>query len=593
MNESTEAAGPREAAGVARAGAAQPKPLYLVGVLAFALTLRVVQVVNAHSDPLNYQPGPDEDYYLRLGAAVAAGTNQYSAGFTFMDPGYGYLLGLIFKIAGVSVPAVYVVQAVLDSITACGLLVIGRLLGRPLAGLYGALLYAMTSMAIMFSATLLKEVWVASFVTWWVASALALIRSDSRLGWLSFGVLCGVGVALRSTLLLLALPALLLPGARFIRPHEASRPLVAAPARAATGMLMVACGLFLSLAPWALRNFHAYESLSPLPHNGGIVLQQIYNENNRSGAIWIPPFVNYFRPEEIWRGYAQEAAKREGHALSPPQVDAYWRGQAFDYIAQQPGRVAAAVLRKSLAFFSATEVPNNRSLTEERLFSPLLAWLPNPTPWLLALGLAGLLWFAVEDRRWPIIAAPIVVSWLMMAIFWPEERFRFYAAPVLALCGGLFIDTVVRRCRKPIPWQLPTFVAVACFVAAASLNLRSTDPAAAVEWDRAVWGYIKMGDIPRARELAQRATEAEPSNGAILEALGYLAGTSRQYTEAARYFERAIAVRPRSHIAHYNLAQAYMALGRRQEAAQEARTAVNLYPSPAYQALLNRLAPPR
>jgi 4-amino-4-deoxy-L-arabinose transferase-like glycosyltransferase len=154
---------------------------------------------------LSYQPGPDEEYYLRFGQAVAAGQGQDTPEFTFMDPAYGYLLGAVFRVAGVSLFTVYALQCLLDTFTAIGILVIGRSLGRPRAGLYGALLYGLASTAIMFSTTLLKEVWVTAFMTWWVAGALAVIRSERKLLWLAFGVYCGIGIGLRSTLLLLSL----------------------------------------------------------------------------------------------------------------------------------------------------------------------------------------------------------------------------------------------------------------------------------------------------------------------------------------------------------------------------------------------------
>ena len=230
--------------------------------------------------------------------------------FNFMDPGYGYLLGAVFKVAGVNLFAVYLLQALLDTATAYGVLVIGRLLGRPRAGLYGAILYGVTSTAIMFCTTLLKEICVASYVTWWVAGALALIRSDRKLAWLGFGVLCGLGIALRSTLLALGLLAFLLPGLSRSPGVPSAAPSVPGPAgrgvwRSRTiAAALIACGMLLSLLPWALRNYHAYGGLSPLPHNGGIVLHQIYNEQNPESAIWIPPFVNYSHPSEIWRGYA-------------------------------------------------------------------------------------------------------------------------------------------------------------------------------------------------------------------------------------------------------------------------------------------------
>jgi hypothetical protein len=186
--------------------------LIVCAVLAFVLALRVMHLSSALQSPLSYQPGPDEDYYLRFGEAVAAGHGADSSEFTFMDPGYGYLLGAVFKLVGVNVFAVYLLQALLDTATAYGILVAGRLLARPWAGLFGALLYGMTSTAIMFCAALLKEICVASFVMWWVVGALALYRSDRKLAWACFGVFCGIGIALRSTLLLLGLLALLLPG---------------------------------------------------------------------------------------------------------------------------------------------------------------------------------------------------------------------------------------------------------------------------------------------------------------------------------------------------------------------------------------------
>jgi tetratricopeptide (TPR) repeat protein len=275
--------------------------------------------------------------------------------------------------------------------------------------------------------------------------------------------------------------------------------------------------------------------------------------------------------------------------LSPPEVDRYWRGQALTYMKEHPAEVLRGVLHKSLAFLSATEVPNNRFSAEERLFSPVLALLPAPATWLLALGLAGLVWLALEDRRWLIIAAPIFIAWLTMAVFWAEDRFRFHATPLLALCSGFWIDSAVRHLKDVRRWQVPAFVLLAALIAAVSLYLGSLNPPPAIRWDHIVWGYIKMGEIREARELAQRIAEEQPDNGPILEALGYTAAANRQYEEAAQDLERAIALRPRSHVAHSNLARAYLALGRRAEAAREAKIAIDLYPSPDYQALLRQI----
>jgi|SRR5579859_256760 len=567
-------------------------PIVVFGVLAVALAVRVMHFSSALQSPLTYQPGPDEDYYLRFGEAVASGHGADLPEFTFMDPGYGYLLGAAFKLAGANPFAVYVLQAVLDTSTAYGILVIGRLLGRSRAGLYGALLYGLTSTALMFCTALLKEVWVASFVTWWVAAALALLRSRRRLGWTLFGAFCGIGIALRSTLLLFGMAALLLPALRRWTDTAATRP---SPGWSSAALLVM-LGMAVALAPWSVRNFQAFRSLSPVPHNGGIVLHQAYNADNPESAIWIPPFVNYLHPSEIWRGYAAEAERRSGRPLSPRETDAYWRNEALEFMRGHLRQVLADAARKSLVFLAASEIPNNRSSAEERLFSPILRVLPPPMAWLLAMGLAGLVWLGRQDRRWPIVAAPIVISWLTVAAFWAEDRFRFHAVPVLALSSGIWIDGLLRSLPARGAGgpaidgggrlQAALSAALAIAIGAASLGLGREFPPPAIRWDHVVWGYIKMGKAEEARTLAERISLEQPDNGPVWEAMGYLAAARQQYSDAVRHYQRAVALRPRSYLAHYNLAKALIALERRPEAAAEARIAESLHPSAEGRALL-------
>jgi tetratricopeptide (TPR) repeat protein len=558
------------------------RPIVVFGLLALVLALRLMHLSSDMQSPLSYQPGPDEDYYLSFGRAVAAGVGQDSPEFTFMDPAYGYLLGAVFKLFGVSLFTVYALQCLLDTTTAYGILVIGRLLGRPRAGLYGALLYGVTSVAIMFCVSLLKEVWVTAFMTWWVAGALWINRKEHTWAWLAFGVYCGAGIALRSTLSLLVLLTMLLPwlgGSGGTREFK----------NQARHAALIACGAALAVAPWSVRNFHAYGSFSPLPHNGGVVLHQVYNENNPDSAIWIPAFVNYLQPSEIWRGYAAEAAMRQGRALTPPEVDHYWKAEALRFIQDHPGRVLQDMWRKSLKFFSADEIPINRSLAEESMFSPVLKWLPSPAAWLLAMGLAGLVWLALEERRWPIVAVPVLIALLTAMVFFAEDRFRFHAMSALALCSGIWIDQMAKTIAERRRRRALLFGIIAGTIGGVSVALGRANPPPPIHLDHIVWGYITMGKIPEARSMAERIAIEQPDNGSILEALGFTAAAGGQYSEAAQYYQRALLLRPRSHVAHYNLAKVFLELGDKERAAAEARIAVSLDPSPDYAALLEKI----
>jgi tetratricopeptide (TPR) repeat protein len=303
--------------------------------------------------------------------------------------------------------------------------------------------------------------------------------------------------------------------------------------------------------------------------------------------------VNYLEPREIWRGYADEASKREQRSLSPPEVDRYWKAEALKFIQEHPGRVLEDMWHKTLKFFSANETPINRSLVEESIFSPILKWLPAPAGWLLALGMAGLAWMALEDRRWPIIAAPILIALFTVAVFFAEDRFRFHAMAMLALCSGLWIDLLSRNVMDRPKRQALVFGAMAGLIGMVSVALGRANPPAPIHWDHIVWGYIKMGKIAEARTLAERIASEQPRNGPILEALGFTAIARQQFREAAQDYQRAIEIRPQSHVAHYNLAKVLLELGDRNQAEIEAKIAARLYPSADYQALLNHIQAPQ
>jgi tetratricopeptide (TPR) repeat protein len=568
------------APGVARESA--QLPLSVVGAVAFALALRLFHLSSAIVSPLSFQLGPDEDYYFRFGRAVAAGIGQNSPEFTFMDPGYGYLLGGLFKLLGPGVFTVFVLQCLMDAVTALGIIMIGRQIDRPRAGLVGAILYALASTAIMFCCSLLKEVWVTAFMTWWVVIALWVLRSERRLPWLAFGVFCGVGVAFRSTIALMALAALCLPFvaslSRITQLHERSM---------RAGLL--AAGCVLALAPWSVRNFSAYGSVSPLPHNGGIVLHQAYNAENPDSSIWIPQFVNYLNPSEIWRGYSAEAERRAGRELTPSQIDGYWKSQALDFMRHNPGAVLRDVGRKALKFFASAEIPINRSLQEEGYFSPLIAILPGAAPWLLAMGFCGLIWLGREDKRWPIVALPIAIALLTSVLFWAEDRFRFHALGALALCSGVWVDNMVQRIRLRQVKPAVLFAALAATLFGTSVVLGATVRPSTLHWDQIVWGYIKMGRPQQAQGIADRVAREQPGNAPMLEALGYLAILRHDYAGAAAAYERALQIRPRSDQAHFNLAKVYLQLGNREQAREQAKIAASLKPDPDYQRLLTEL----
>ncbi|HEX4376841.1 MAG TPA: glycosyltransferase family 39 protein [Steroidobacteraceae bacterium] len=552
-----------------------------LAVLFLALVLRLAHLAFVMGSPLTFEPGPEEADYQRFGEAVSAWLGQNAPEFAAMNAGYGFLLGGVFHLFDDNLFVVYLLQALADTATVAGVMIAGRLLGRERAGRCGAALYAVTSTAIMFSATLTVDVWASAFATWWVVAALTVPRSRSAWGWAALGALSGLGAVLESTLLWFVLFSLMLPLLYRWPPDVADKPTVW------RRFGLVAVGGIVVLSPWSWRNYQTYGTVSPLPSNTGIVLHELYNDRNPEAGSDVSGFAHFRYPIETWRADAAEADRRAGKQLSPGQIDAYWWDEALHFMAAHPATVVADVLRKNLLWFGSSEVEAGRSVDDEKRFSPILRVIPQSGVWLLGIGLVGLLCF---DRRWLIVAAPIAAAWITMLLLLPDTRFRFQAASMLALGGGAMIDLSLRFWRDRRHWQ-PMGIALvaATTISCSAVIIGHRYPGLPTQAGRVAWGYINLGSMQKAWEIAERAVGNDPGDGESLQARGYLLIVQSQYAAATRDLQRAILLRPYSSRAHYTLARAYAINRRHDLALAEAKIAVDLNASPLHQALLDQL----
>jgi 4-amino-4-deoxy-L-arabinose transferase-like glycosyltransferase len=552
----------------------------LLLVLAIAALLRLLHIGNAMRSPLTYNPGPDEDFYLQFAAQVAEHGLSIPVEFAFMDPLYGFMAGALFSLTGTSVFALYLLQSAVDVGTAAAIYLCGRELGRERAGLFAAALYALCATAIMFAATALKATWVAAYVAWWSWLALRALVRPTPWRWWAVGLVGGIAVGLRSNLLLLALLALLL------------LPLVAASMGAHRRRLAVlsvgtTLALLIGLLPWTFWNVHMGLGPTPVPYNGGIVLHHLYNASNPEARSIYPDFVARRHPLEIWHGYRREAERRIGHDLDPAAVSAYWRGEAVSYIAAHPGQSLNNALRKLAESLAPVEVPNNRSLPEEVRYSSVLAALPAPFPWLLALGVPGLALLFRHDRRALILLAPLATCFATMAVFFPEDRFRFHALPALALGAGVLLDRLPhwRHMGREGILATATALGIALLTTAVSHQFGKGIPPPRVQTSREAWGYLRMGEPVAAERLAHAALANGENDPGLHELLGAIAASKGKHARAIAHFRSALAAHGDSHGLLYHIALSQHAVGAHSEALDSITLALALASPPEYQQL--------
>lgn len=551
-------------------------------ILLAVVSLRLLHLWTSFDSPLFWKAGPDEEFYRAFGLDVAFGSFGLAPELAFMDPLYGYFLGAVFWALGDSTLPVYVIQIGVDSLTAWMLFRIGVATGNPAAGLVAAALHGLTATAMLFALSLMKATWVAAFVTGWMWLAIALVdRPRGRL-WLSMGLLLGMGVALRANLLLLAAASFaVLPWLLLRRGNAARSKLLA-------GALLMAVGMLPALGLLALRNDLISGAPAITPNNGGIVLHHLYNPENPRAGVGLPGFVRYAHPSEIWRAYKAEAEANSGRALTPKEVDAFWRKRALAYIAENPGQTAANMLRKAGEFAAWPEVPNNRSFEDERRFAPVLRMLPSPFGFLFALGVPGLLAWWLRDPRalLPITAAATGLATVM--VFFAEDRFRFNvitpftfgaAMALVSLWSGLV--------KKPkAPAVLTAVGVLAC--ATLTWSLGRSSPAFPINWERVAWGYILMGQSSEAARWIERIAADQPDAPGIEEFRGYFALQRADDAAAIARFDQALAKRQR-HEVYYNRSLSLERTGNLDLAIADVVAALSLSEQPEYLLRLGQL----
>lgn len=543
--------------------------------LLLVFALRLAHFAFAAQSPLTYQIGPDEEFYLRFGLDVAFGTGGLLTEFAFMDPLYGYLLGAVLKLTG-SVFPVYVIQLLVDCGTALGLILLGRELYRPRAGILAAALYALLGPGMAFTMSLLKTTWVAAFVCWWMLFALRLARGARPWGWMAFGAYCGLGVALRANLLLLVpLALVLLP---WLAHRQDGRGLSTAVVQA--GALLT--GLALPLLLLAARNHHIDDRWAFTPTNGGVVLHQLYNPENPRSLSGAPSFVNYYHPSEVWRGYNAEAERRAGGPLAPKEIEAYWRGEAVDYLLAHPWQSIRNGLRKLADFTAYPEVPNNRSFEDERLFSPLLRWLPQPFGWLFALGVPGLVLLCRQDRRALVLLAPLAMGLVTIAVFFAEDRFRFNIVTPFVLGAAAWLLHLGRLARDREWRVLAAALALPAVLGAWSILQAQRIPPTPTNWQRIATGYLKMDDRAALERLLADIAREQPSAVGLHEFHGLMALHDGDHPRARAELEAALAQRQNRHEVWHNYARALEATGETGSALGAQINAYRIAPLPEY-----------
>jgi len=558
-------------------------------VFAIALASRLVYVAEIRTLPWFDVPIVDGVNYLRTARTIAGGDLLGGSGAFWQPPLYPYFLAVLLRLFGERMAWIYVVQAVLGALSCVLVFTLGRRLFGERAGIASGLIMAFYAPLIHFDVQPLIPV---LHIVLALLGILLLLRAGEAvpagggsggmerpaalrysLGGLAWGL-----AAIATPNILLAVPA----AAAWIAWRAAPAGPRNGRARAlpVLGFLL---GMALPVGMVASRNLVVAGEPVLISSNFGINFY-IGNTANYEQAIRI-------RPGGEFQRLAQEP--ENAGVVGAAAQSRWFTARAMQFLIGYPGSAVRLYLRKALDLAAGREIPRNENMYEYRRHSWLLSallWrrlLSFPFGLLAPLALAGVVATAGEARSEAgatpseerragralllLFAGSYAASLLL---FFPTDRYRLPIVPVLAVFAGVLLATPARSLRRAPVWALLAGLVL--------FNLDALTPSESWPEEEALnraYALRVKGRREEARQEYQRAIDLNPGRIDGYNTLAVMAAEEGDWEHAVWRYRELLAVAPDFVEVRCSLAQALLALGRKEEARHEWETAAYLVPA--------------
>jgi tetratricopeptide (TPR) repeat protein len=549
----------------------------MLAVLATALAVRAVVAWQLHDHPLLQPVGQlDSGVYVALARQLAGGDLLLRAATGgepfFLAPLYVYFLGLVFALTAGSLVAAKALQVLLGT-AAVGLLHAAARpwLGRP-AALVAAALLALTGPVVFHEAILLQAALDPFLIALGLFAVSRALRAGRPVDWALAGAAVGLFALTRPNALLWGLGlALALPVARGL-------------ARGGRETAALVLGIALGVAPATVRNLVVSGEPVLVSSHGGLNLY-VGNRAEADGTYRHVPGITPDIQGQAGdaRRVAEEAA---GRRLTAREVDAHFRGLAWEWMRSHSKDAARLFLRKLAYVVAAPEISLNYSYAYYALDEPtLLRWLVVGAWLLVPLGLLGFadrLWSGPPagldpaGGRWgfALWALVVPVYAVSVAAFFVSARYRLPLFVPLAGGGGFALVRLVEAARGRVTRRLGAYAAALVLLFALALWPHGLDDGRPEERTVMLLWLVDNGQAQEALRRLPAVEAAHPEPARLLLRLGQALDDNREAGAAAQLLERSLALDPSRAETRLALGQALFDAGRPRDAIPHLRAAL-------------------
>jgi tetratricopeptide (TPR) repeat protein len=539
--------------------------LLIVGLL--ALAIRATHLYQIQDNPFFANPIVDAWSYHSDAVAIAESGDWTPPYAFFQAPLTTYFLAVIYKAAGYDLVWPRLVQAVIGTLTAMGMFLLGRSLFGTRAGWIAGLVTAFYPLLIFYEGELLAPTITVFLDVATLILLLVVLRSRPGWLWVTPGLLFGLR-ALATTNNIAILPVFWLWTYYFGRSQGWAR------GQMVLSIAALTLGVGVAIAPVTIHNWTAQQEFVLVSSNAGLNFY-IGNSGDYDSKVAI-------RPGADWDEFINKHV-RMGRKVGP-EMSGYYFGQAWDYIRTNPFEYGRLLLHKTGLLLRGDEVLRNQEIYPFRRYSVVLRVLLWKVPLFGSLGLAlpfgvliPLAWpgfilvFRNRHKQGYLLVAYAIAYSLSVVAFFITARYRLpIVIPLILLTA--YGWSHIRNWWVPKRWRLAAVcgMVVLCFVSKWGVDSMPSEMNPDAYYSLATTMALQ-GDLDGAERYYEKAVQLNPEDASAWMNLGlYVYEAKGMLDQAEAHYRKAISVR-------LDYAPAYFNLARLAEARKQPEQAERLY----------------
>uniref|UniRef100_A0A7C4XT82 Tetratricopeptide repeat protein n=1 Tax=candidate division WOR-3 bacterium TaxID=2052148 RepID=A0A7C4XT82_UNCW3 len=407
-----------------------------VAIFTGAILLRLFYIFQMQkNDPFFYNLFADGLQYHQLALGVlkkgVIGTEAF-----YHPPLYQYFLALLYRIFGINLLVVRIIQAFLGGVNTLLIYSLTRRYFNKTIAIVAGFIAALYPMLIFFDGEILAPT-LLIFLT--LAGLFFLDTKDTqRLFWA--GILFGLATITSQNILLFI----------FFFPFYL---LIKYKKLIIKYLIIFWTGAFLVILPIFLRNILVLKEPIFISWQGGVNFY-IGNNPRSTGITGIPPGSTKRDWYSAYLELKQNIEKEVGHTISLSEFDRICYKKGIEFIIKNPVKTLARLIKKSYLFFSGFEVSSERDIYFATQYSFLrfilfkLPFLQFPFGILTPLLLVGLYYTRKRWRQVSHLLFFIILYSLSYIIFFVNARYRMPVIPIMIIFGSYGVITLFNEWNK-------------------------------------------------------------------------------------------------------------------------------------------------